>query len=61
MNKIVLLISFFLLSLALESQTTQDTINNPFWQAMMFNHSININKSKRAFDLYFSNMNIVLK
>lgn len=55
MNKIILLISFFLLSLALESQTTQDTINNPFWQAMMFDHSININKSKRAFDLYFSN------
>jgi hypothetical protein len=55
MNKIILLFSFFLLSFTLESQTTQDTINSPFWQAMMFDKSININKTKRAFDLYFSN------
>jgi hypothetical protein len=55
MNKIILLFSFFLLSYTLESQTTQDTINSPFWQAMMFDKSININKTKRAYDLYFSN------
>lgn len=39
----------------LSAQTVQDTINNPYWISMMSDRSININKTKRAYDLYFSN------
>jgi hypothetical protein len=39
----------------MEAQTTQDTINNPYWINMMGDRSINIKTTKRAYDLYFSN------
>lgn len=51
-----LLFLVFILGISIsKAQTTQDTIDNPYWQSMMFNNSININKTKRAYDLYFSN------
>lgn len=48
---LILLVSFQLL----EAQTTQDTINNPYWIHMMGDRGINIKTTKRAYDLYFSN------
>lgn len=55
MNKFVvyIVVTFFYLDMV--SQTTQDTINNPYWQGMMSDQSIPIHKTRRAFDLYFSN------
>jgi hypothetical protein len=37
------------------AQSTQDTINNPYWIEMMQNQSINIQQTQRAFNLYWSN------
>lgn len=39
----------------LEAQKTQDTIDIPYWQQMMLDRSNNYYKTKRAYDLYFSN------
>jgi len=54
MKKLILLITFAI-SFSLGAQSTQDTIDKPFWQSMMFDRTVNIHKAKRAFDLYFSN------
>lgn len=54
MNKLILLVTF-VISIDLSAQTTQDTIDKPFWQSMMFDRTVNIHATKRAFDLYFSN------
>lgn len=35
--------------------TTQDTIDNPYWQTMMFDRSNNFHDIVRAYELYFSN------
>lgn len=55
MSKLYLVILFSFIGLISNAQTTQDTIDNAYWQSMMFDHSVNINKTRRAFDLYFSN------
>ena len=39
----------------LSAQSVQDTIDFPYWIAMMSDRTINIKKTKRAYDLYFSN------
>lgn len=39
----------------LSAQSVQDTIDHPYWISMMSDRTININKTKRAYDLYFSN------
>ncbi|MFN5848923.1 MAG: WD40/YVTN/BNR-like repeat-containing protein, partial [Chitinophagales bacterium] len=36
------------------SQTTQDTINNPYWMDMMYRRDVNFYQTQRAFNLYFS-------
>lgn len=38
-----------------EAQTTQDTIDKPLYRAMMSDRTVNFYKTKRAYDLYFSN------
>lgn len=38
-----------------QAQTTQDTINKPYWKDMMSNFNVNYYATKRAYDLYFSN------
>ena len=50
-------ITTILISLNAKSQSaeTLDTINTPYWQGMMMDRSINFYKTKRAYDLYFSN------
>lgn len=58
MKNLLILICLFLVT-NLSAQTTQDTIDKPFWQSMMSDRSININKTRRAFDLYFSNKPMV--
>jgi photosystem II stability/assembly factor-like uncharacterized protein len=37
------------------TQSTQDTIDYPYWIDMKFDRTINFFQTKRAFDLYFSN------
>ena len=54
MKKLILLITSAI-SFSLGAQSTQDTIDQPFWQSMMFDRTVNIHNAKRAFDLYFSN------
>lgn len=54
MKKLILLITSAI-SFSLGAQSTQDTIDKPFWQSMMFDRTVNIHNAKRAFDLYFSN------
>jgi hypothetical protein len=55
MKKLLILICILLNTASVDSQTTQDTIDNAYWQTMMFDHTINIHKTRRAYDLYFSN------
>lgn len=54
MKKLIVIILIGI-SLSLRAQSIQDTIDNPYWIAMMSDRTININKTKRAYDLYFSN------
>lgn len=54
MKKTWLLI-LLLASLMMDAQSTQDTIDNPYWIQLMGDRGININTTKRAYDLYFSN------
>ena len=54
MNKLLLV---FLVGITtnIYAQTSQDTIEHPYWMEMMFDKKINFYQTKRAFDLYFSN------
>lgn len=54
MNKL-LLVFFVGITTSIYAQTTQDTIDHPYWMEMMFDRKVNFYQSKRAFDLYFSN------
>jgi gliding motility-associated-like protein len=40
------------------AQSTQDTINNPYWIDMMQNQSLSVYQTQRAFNLYWSNKTI---
>lgn len=51
----ILLSLLFLFTNKIYSQTTQDTIDFPYWQQMMLNKNINFYTTKRAYDLYYSN------
>lgn len=53
--KKLIVITLIGINFNLSAQTVQDTIDNPYWISMMSDRSININKTKRAYDLYFSN------
>lgn len=55
MNKLYAFVIASFFTTVLNAQTTQDTIDHPYWQGMMFDRTVNINKTRRAFDLYFSN------
>ncbi len=55
MQKIKIVFVLGILSLNLNAQSTQDTIDQPYWMDMMFRRDINFFQTKRAFDLYFSN------
>ncbi len=55
MRQIGLIISAILLSFGAQSQTTQDTMDNPYWIDMMQDPSINFYKTQRAFELYWQN------
>ncbi|MBL7789576.1 MAG: T9SS type A sorting domain-containing protein [Chitinophagales bacterium] len=55
MKKILTVFCIALYSLNLISQTAKDTVDYPYWMEMMFDRNINFYKTKRAFDLYFSN------
>lgn len=37
-----------------QAQSTQDTIDFPYWMDMMYHRNVNFYQTKRAFDLYFS-------
>jgi Secretion system C-terminal sorting domain len=54
MKKLLTLMLIFIGYLT-QAQTTQDTIDKPYWQAMMSDRTVNFYKTKRAYDLYFSN------
>jgi photosystem II stability/assembly factor-like uncharacterized protein len=53
--KKLLLVFIVAVTTDIYAQTTQDTIDQPFWMEMMFDKKVNFYKTKRAFDLYFSN------
>lgn len=56
MKKINLLALFILtINIYNAQNTSQDTIDNPYWIDMMSDPTINFFKTKRAYDLYFSN------
>lgn len=55
MQKIKIVFVLGILTLNLNAQSTQDTIDQPYWMEMMFRRDINFFQTKRAFDLYFSN------
>jgi len=50
---ILILLLFF--AVTLEAQTTQDTIDNPYFIQMMQNRSVNFYQTQRAANLYFDN------
>jgi hypothetical protein len=54
MKKLFTLILVFI-GYTSHAQTTQDTIDKPYWRAMMSDRTVNFYKTKRAYDLYFSN------
>lgn len=54
MKKLIVIILFGI-NFNLSAQSVQDTINHPYWIEMMLDRTVNINKTKRAYDLYFSN------
>lgn len=54
MKKLFTLILVFI-GYTSQAQTTQDTIDKPYWRAMMSDRTVNFYKTKRAYDLYFSN------
>lgn len=55
MHKTPFILTFIIVHLLINAQTTQDTIDNPYWRDMMFDRSVNFYQTKRAYDLFFSN------
>jgi len=47
-----------LIANGLKAQTTQDTIDNPYWIEMMNDRSVNFYQTQRAFELYWQNRTI---
>lgn len=55
MSSIVVLFIIVHISLNAQVSSVNDTINTPYWKEMMMDRTINFFKTKRAYDLYFSN------
>jgi len=49
---------FIILANGIKAQTTQDTIDNPYWIQMMNNRAVNFYQTQRAFNLYWQNRTI---
>lgn len=56
--KLIILLIFVIFCNSAKSQSTTDTINNPFWINMMQDKSVNFYQTQRAFNLYWQNKSI---
>ncbi|MDP2175691.1 MAG: PKD domain-containing protein [Bacteroidota bacterium] len=57
-KKLLLIFVLFVFTKSLIGQSSSDTSNYPYWMDMMQDKSINLNQTKRAFDLYWQNRTI---